>query len=162
MYQSKSTVLSLCFFCYDESEMKQYRPVAAIILKREIEGEQRYLLVRKPRKQHDWQFPQGGVDAGETAIQAAQRELREECGDELVFKFELENSVGAYQYDFPNNFQRHAPDVIGARVEFFVAQWQDGEAFVDGREIIEARWLNSLEIKVLVAPEYWKVVEGWL
>ncbi|ADV33665.1 RNA pyrophosphohydrolase [Candidatus Blochmanniella vafra str. BVAF] len=34
----------------------------------------------KRHKQHSWQFPQGGIDIGETPVQAMYRELFEEIG----------------------------------------------------------------------------------
>ena len=142
--------------------MKKYRSVATIILERDIENEKKYLLVRKPRKYHAWQFPQGGVDNGETFLDAARRELKEECGDELQIKFISEEAVGEYQYDFPSGFKRHDEDILGARVMFFSAKWVSGEAVVDENEIVEARWVTKRDIEELVEREYWEVIEGLL
>jgi large subunit ribosomal protein L46 len=142
--------------------MKKYRLVSAIILERSFGEEKKYLLARKPRKSHAWQFPQGGIDPEETFLDAAQRELTEECGKALKIDFVSKNPVGVYQYDFPTDFKRHDPGVIGAKVEFFSAKWILGEVEVDKNEIVEARWLTKEEIKELVDLEYWEVVRDMI
>ncbi len=134
--------------------MKKYREVAALILRRDDQ----FLLVRKPRQNHAWQFPQGGVDPGETLSQAAVRELAEECGADLQIDNLSDNSVTYYQYDFPADFLRHHGEFVGARVSFFLASYVSGEVAVDGKEIVEARWCTRQEIVELVAGEYWEIV----
>ena len=50
------------------------------------------LLLDKPRKRPTYQMIVGGVEAGETPLEAAIRECHEELGDEAIFdesKFEL-------------------------------------------------------------------------
>ena len=50
------------------------------------------LLLDKPRKRPTYQMIGGGVEAGETPLEAAIRECHEELGDEAIFdesKFEL-------------------------------------------------------------------------
>jgi 8-oxo-dGTP pyrophosphatase MutT (NUDIX family) len=137
--------------------MKKYRSVAAII----VERENQYLLVRKPRKSHAWQFPQGGVDEGETFLEAAKRELAEECGGDLQVEI-LSNKVAEYQYDFPSDFLRHHGEFAGASVTFFKAKYISGEPEVDNSEIVEARWCEKEEIQNLVEKKYWEVVKGML
>ncbi|CAO0799542.1 unnamed protein product [Mucor circinelloides] len=74
-----------------------------------------YLLVKKPRKHHAYQFPQGGQDPGETASEAALRELREECGSNLKVRLVDKSPIGAYQYKFPPKFNRW-DDSVGAKL----------------------------------------------
>ncbi len=45
-------------------------------------GEPRFLLVRAKKNPQDWIFPKGHVEPGETEVEAARRELREEAGVE--------------------------------------------------------------------------------
>jgi len=47
------------------------------------------LLIDKPRKRPTYQMIGGGVEEGETPLQAALRECREELGDEAIFHQEL-------------------------------------------------------------------------
>lgn len=77
-----------------------------------------YLLVKKPRKDHAWGFPQGGVDPGESIAEAALRELREECGNDI--KVRLIDTVSpscVYQYRFPDEFiKKSKRPFTGAKV----------------------------------------------
>ena len=57
--------------------MKERRNVRAILFD-DSNSEKRFLLLFA-RKGY-WQFPQGGVDSGETEIEAVQREVFEETG----------------------------------------------------------------------------------
>jgi putative (di)nucleoside polyphosphate hydrolase len=54
---------------------------------------------------HEWQMPQGGIDAGEQPIEAAYRELREETNVTSVSL--LAEAPDWLSYDLP-------PDIIGA------------------------------------------------
>src|SRR3989344_8987777 len=49
-----------------------------IILSRGGRGEVLVLIVHKPRRRDAWQIPQGGVEPGETLLEAGKRELEEE------------------------------------------------------------------------------------
>ena len=52
------------------------------------------------RQGHEWQMPQGGIDAGEAPYQAALRELREETNvSSTTF---LAESSDWYSYDLPD------------------------------------------------------------
>jgi len=137
--------------------MKKLRPVAAVVLQK---GD-RYLLVRKPRKNNAWQFPQGGVDIGETLAEAVMRELAEECGSDLQVDL-FPDQIAEYRYEFPADFLRHHSEFAGARVTFFKAKYISGEPKVDGEEIVEARWCMKKEIENLVAEKYWEVVKSCL
>ncbi|MFP4520139.1 MAG: RNA pyrophosphohydrolase [Oceanicaulis sp.] len=57
---------------------------------------------------YNWQFPQGGVDAGESPQTAALRELYEETGVTADLVDKLGEIEGWLAYDFP-------PEVLGQR-----------------------------------------------
>lgn len=56
---------------------EHYRPNVGLML---IGPDRRIFLGRRPNQPDSWQMPQGGVDKGETPVEAAFRELREEVG----------------------------------------------------------------------------------
>lgn len=137
--------------------LKKLRPVAAIV----IQKNNKYLLVKKPRKNNAWQFPQGGVDPGETHAQAALRELAEECGSDIQVELDPK-TIGHYEYSFPEDFVRHHGEFFGAKVVFFKAKYISGEVQVDGKELIGFEWLENKEIQTKVSTDYWQAINKFL
>jgi putative (di)nucleoside polyphosphate hydrolase len=78
---------------------KPYRPgIVAVFL-----NDSRDLLVCKRKDSQEWQFPQGGVEEGETWEQTLYREVLEELGNN-DFKV-LGQSSCPIRYDFPPDMQ---------------------------------------------------------
>ena len=77
--------------------MKHYRKNAGIVL---FNKDKKVLLCERKGNYHDaWQFPQGGIDEGESIAQAAVRELFEETS---VSSAQLVYTIpDAFIYDFP-------------------------------------------------------------
>ena len=59
----------------------EYTHAGGIVSRRE-DGARSYLLVRSSRDASHWVLPKGHIDAGESAEDAARREVREEAGVE--------------------------------------------------------------------------------
>ena len=79
---------------------KKYRPnVAAVILSSKYPDECEFFIAHRTDIKNVWQFPQGGIDKGETPRGALRRELLEEIGCNNV------EILGEYphwiSYDFP-------------------------------------------------------------
>lgn len=142
--------------------MNQYRPVAAMILSDNFPDGEKFLIVKKPRKNHAWQFPQGGVDEGETFLAAAERELWEECGKDLKIVFLYSWPVGEYQYDFPKEFERHHEKYHGAIVHFFRGILEGGEIEIDNNEIIDHKWVSEEEFSQYFDSEYLRAIERFI
>ena len=138
-----------------------YRQAASILVVRPAHsGGYELLLLHKPRKRDAWQLPQGGVEQGETAEQAALRELGEEAG--ITTATILGTSDAVYQYDFPPAYRRFRPDNIrGQRIVFLLASVPAGtEVTVDGKEIDASEWMPLAKVKGYVRrPEYVGLVQ---
>ncbi|MEM7723486.1 MAG: RNA pyrophosphohydrolase [Pseudomonadota bacterium] len=83
----------------EEAANLPYRPCVGVVLSN-AEGHV-FLGQRADMDRPAWQMPQGGIDKGETPLQAGYRELREETGvgpDHVTFVAETE---GWIDYDLP-------------------------------------------------------------
>jgi putative (di)nucleoside polyphosphate hydrolase len=75
---------------------KPYRPSVVAVFKRD-----QLFLVGKRHKDHNWQFPQGGIEHGESPEQALRREMHEEIGCKNFTI--VSSSLEWISYDFPAN-----------------------------------------------------------
>ncbi|KAG0046778.1 54S ribosomal protein L17 mitochondrial [Gryganskiella cystojenkinii] len=124
-----------------------------------------YLIVKKPREQHAWQFPQGGVRVVENLQEAAGRELQEECGSNMDLWFVGRVPVGHYNYNFPKeyvNSPENTASVKGAKVFFMKAHIFAGQVQVDNKEVVDFAWVTKQEMKDYVSPEYYEAVQDML
>ncbi len=80
-----------------KNEPKLRANVAAILRNREG----KILICERIHIRNAWQFPQGGVEEGETLEQALVRELGEEIGLEPG-DFRIVEQRGGYEYSFPS------------------------------------------------------------
>ena len=66
------------------------------------------LLVCRRKDQKTWQFPQGGIDSGESPRVAAHRELFEEVGIKQQDVKIIQTSAYWYHYDLPDKYQKRS------------------------------------------------------
>jgi len=102
------------------------------------------------RSGHDaWQFPQGGLATGESALQAMFRELLEEAGLEKGDVEVLGSTKRWLKYRLPKQYLRHGsePLVIGQKQKWFLLKLVTSEQKVrldlsDSPEFDSWRWID--------------------
>ncbi|MEO1856688.1 MAG: RNA pyrophosphohydrolase [Rubritalea sp.] len=137
--------------------MPKYRPnVAAVIINREGE----ILVCERSNNARAWQFPQGGVDQGETDREALYREVWEEVGLEKKHYKVLEEK-GGYKYLYPPKV-REKKKFDGQKQTYFLCRLKKSAPEIDlgennpefsdydwvRPEEFDAAWLPDLKVDV--------------
>ena len=130
-----------------------YRPnVAAIILN----PEGQMLVAQRSSVRGAWQFPQGGVDAGEGLEEALFREIEEEIGvkQELI---KLLDRKGGYRYDFPRGRLKFG--IYGGQEQVyylcrFLGKDKDINLFTKHQEFDRWRWIRPEKFDIEWVPRF--------
>jgi ADP-ribose pyrophosphatase len=124
-----------------------HHPGSAVVLVRDSRG--RILLVRQfraPARDYLWELPAGKIDAGETALKAAKRELKEETG------------YSARSWKKLVSFWA-SPGFLAEKMTIYLAEdLKAGEAAPTDDERIERRWFTRKEIEAGIASG--RIVDG--
>lgn len=106
---------------------KNYRPnVAAVILSSKYPNVCEFFIAQRSDIKGVWQFPQGGIDEGESPRDALFRELKEEIGtDEVEILAECPKWLS---YDFPNTVSKKVYPFDGQIQKYFLVRLKRDEA----------------------------------
>lgn len=129
---------------------KRFRPnVAAIVLSPRYPHKCDVLVALRGDIEGAWQFPQGGIDKGESPKQALLRELKEEIGTDEV------EVIAQYpewlSYEFPGKIAKKMYPFDGQTQTYFLVRLKPGatinlhtddpefidHAFVDAKRVLE-------------------------
>jgi putative (di)nucleoside polyphosphate hydrolase len=90
------------------------------------------LWARRVGGRDAWQFPQGGISAGESPLQALYRELYEEVGLSPAAVEVLGSTKGWLRYRLPTQFVRagQKPRCIGQKQKWFLLRLLEDDAAV--------------------------------
>jgi len=123
-----------------------FRPNVGIVISNK---EGRVLWGRRVKGRDSWQFPQGGIDADESAEEAMFRELREEVGLLPEHVTVLAQTKGWHKYRLPAKYVRkhESPMCIGQKQKWFLLRLEAGDDAVrldldDTPEFDHWRWVS--------------------
>jgi len=107
------------------NEKKNFRPnVAAIVLSAKYPQTCEIFIASRTDVENAWQFPQGGIDEGESAKEALFRELEEEIGTrdvEIIAEYPKWVS-----YEFPPAIAKKMHPYDGQRQKYFLVKLKKG------------------------------------
>ena len=114
-----------------------------------MDGHKRILLVRQyrvPVRRYLWELPAGKLDEGETALQAARRELAEETG----YRAKQWKKLATF---YPS------PGYVAEKMTIFLATGLTaGKATPMDDEQIETRWFTAQDVEQCIRAG--KIVDG--
>ncbi len=115
-----------------------------------------FVAKRIDTKAEAWQMPQGGVDSGETPLQAAFRELKEEIGTGNAEC--LRESADWYTYDLPDELvgKIWGGAYRGQKQKWFAMRYLGEDAEIDicthEPEFCEWKWVSMKSLPDLIVP----------
>ncbi len=148
-----------------QTTTKNYRPnVAAIIVSSAYPQEKKIFVAERNDISGMWQFPQGGIDAGETPHEALFRELEEEIGTNAV------DIIGEHpewiSYDFPKHVAKKMTPFHGQTQRYFLVRLQDETLInleTEHPEFKDHKYVDVKDVIDMVAkfkkPVYKQVIE---
>jgi putative (di)nucleoside polyphosphate hydrolase len=129
----------------------RYRLNVAAILRNDAG---KILIGERVDRSGAWQFPQGGVDDGETLPQALSRELHEEISLPPS-AYKIVTSKGPYFYLFGNG--KTVKGFHGKEQHYFLADFtgspKDIDVETDHPEFRAVRWVNPAEFDIDWLPK---------
>jgi putative (di)nucleoside polyphosphate hydrolase len=127
---------------------KGYRANVGIIISN---PQGQVLWARRIGGANAWQFPQGGIDEGETPEQAMYRELHEEVGLLPQQVRVVASTSGWLNYDLPKQFVREyqLPLCIGQKQKWYLLELLEGDSAV------------SLTSSDAIEFDHWEWVSYW-
>jgi putative (di)nucleoside polyphosphate hydrolase len=132
---------------------KRYRPnVAAVILSSKYPEKCEFFIAHRSDIKNAWQFPQGGIDEGETLHEALYRELKEEIGcNDVEILGEFPQWI---TYDFPKVARGKCYPYDGQTQKYFLVRLKENAKIdLNAYEIPE-----SEEYEFVVYEELFKKV----
>ncbi len=135
----------------------QFRLNVALLLERD---DGRIFVAERVDRNGAWQFPQGGVDKGESLGDALEREVEEEIG--LVPEsYRVIEQRGGYRYTFPTG-HRKKDDFKGQEQTYFRCLFTADDCAIDLNrskpEFSRYQWIEPADFDIEWLPEFKRAV----
>ena len=130
--------------------IKRYRPnVAAVILSSKYPDRCEFFIAHRSDIRNAWQFPQGGIDEGESPQEALYRELLEEIGcNDIEILGEFPEWI---TYDFPAKAKGKQYPFDGQTQKYFLVRLKDESKIdLEAFEIPEFKEYKFVEYEELL------------
>jgi large subunit ribosomal protein L46 len=114
-----------------------------------------FLIVKRQRDQHTWQFPQGDWVKGEVIRESGQRQFVEKFSSDLDVYFAGNCPQGVYGYEFPRDVQKKL-NAYGAKVFFLYGYYVKGSIKIMDDNIVDYLWVTKEELAEYLDPETYK------
>jgi len=141
---------------------KTYRPAVFIVTYAREKDKTYYAILKRKKHWKGWECPKGGVEKGESLVEAVKREIKEETGLKII-KIKKWNIFAKYKYD---KIYLDRSNYKGQTYTLFSAEVKKGKIKVDKREHYLGRWMNFRDaIKKLTWSDQKKclrLVEKWV
>ncbi|MFQ3577651.1 MAG: RNA pyrophosphohydrolase [Verrucomicrobiia bacterium] len=128
-----------------------FRPNVAAVVE---DHSGRILIAQRADFPDCWQFPQGGIEPGETPEQAVVRELKEEVGLRRQ-DFRIIERIGPFRYQFPKGLSKSG--FVGQEQFWFrvllLAAPDVATADVAQPEFAAVRWIDPGDFQLIWLPE---------
>lgn len=99
------------------------------------------MVLVQPVGRDTWVLPKGGLEKGETAVQAAMRECREETGLDA----RIEQQLGDVAYVYSRRKKNGTMVRVFKRVRFYLMRFVGGDPDEHDDEIQAVRWISIIE-----------------
>ena len=136
-----------------EPAVEELRSNVALILER---GDGNIFVGERVDRNDAWQFPQGGVDAGESLADALCREVKEEIGL-TPQTYEIIERRGGYRYTFPAGHGR-GDHYKGQQQTYFRCRFLGNDGDVDVNtshpEFSRYQWIAPQDFNINWLPEF--------
>ena len=134
--------------------MASYRPnVAALI----INQKGKLLVCERINSKGAWQFPQGGVDAGEKNRKALTREIEEEIGLPKG-SYKVIEKRGGYSYLYPDQVKKKKLYFDGQVQTYYLCRLKKKSPAIDldqkSPEFSDYKWIKPRDFKLKWLPEF--------
>ncbi len=130
-----------------------YRPNVAAILQK---GNGEILVAERLNLAGAWQFPQGGIDDGESETEALYREGEEELGVRRQL-IRIREKKGGYRYRFAGERVKHGK-YRGQQQVYFLCEFGGTDADIrldfEHPEFAQFRWIEPGDFQLSWVPEF--------